>query len=674
MVLGYKEFIENNLSQESVSVNYNFYNQRTQPLVYLKSKQEVLNEELWDMSVGDWIHTGVDVLSVVGDFVIPGSGTYIDIAHGLAYFVEMEYTKNERDKPMLLLSGIMTLIFAFPLFNPLQLTFKTISKPFLKIFGKVASTAGEKGVKEAAQALAKQPKILQFVTKLKGGFDSLISFFTKEADSVAKSGAKKPGWFTKFTSYLKKKFGQDLPNWLKNIPQWFSNKTKVIKEALEKLFKASDQAAGKGALSAGKTSVKTIIKNIAKWGLKKIQAALGILKSFFLKSSKEYQERVGKKMLNQLNKAANKSLSEGMTLGGNRLLLSAGKKYGTCIVKGTTKEGTKMFAKLTQKFSSKFDDMLSQGLIRPVGKNGKLLRGAALDSYKKRWVKNMSKSSSIVRVSFSKFSTNLMNGLSRLWGRKIPLISKFLIRGFWLGNEPGSEDAPDEVGADEASGGEVLTAEEATMLEQSLQSDPEVFPDDLIERFNQEQQKEMLGEVDQSVSLSDIEMDESEQQDTYPSTIYRCLWDSFKELGIADEVPEQPNWIVPTKEIVEFQKNNGLEPNGYITRSTIKSLKDKVGNEDLKTFLSEYLLTYEEEEQAQQENDQDNQKDSQNKGQSQTSQGSQSKENNRQETREERREKREERREERRERREEKTQKVAENYSVIIKKFSEFSY
>jgi len=59
-------------------------------------------------------------------------------------------------------------------------------------------------------------------------------------------------------------------------------------------------------------------------------------------------------------------------------------------------------------------------------------------------------------------------------------------------NNNNAETSIEEVGADEASGGDVLTAEEASYLEQSLQPDPEEFPEDLLERFNQQEQQETV--------------------------------------------------------------------------------------------------------------------------------------------------------------------------------------
>ena len=660
MIKNFQDFVNENVSSGSISINYDTYLDRVRPLEYLNSKEYVINEELWDMSFGDWVHLGVDIGSMVSDFFVPGAGTVIDIVHGLAYFVEANITDKEKDKPMLYLSGLLTLMFAFPGFNPLQLGFKLITKPFSKIFAFVSGKAGAKGVTQAAEALSKSPKVAEFVGKLEPGFSGLKAFFAKESADIAQGAAKKPGWFSKFTGWLKKKFGKIMPDWLKNAPKWISDQFNVLIESLENLFKALKQSKlGKAVSKVASTKVGKILGNILKLGAKGIKKLSDIIAKFFIKGSPQFKARIGKKMISQLTEMAAKKGGKGYAKVGENILIGAGKKNATLIVKGTTKEGTKIFSRLTSKFTKMADDMMAEGTLKFVSpKTGKKLTGAALQKSKARWVKNMAKSNTIRHVPYDKISTGvvsstskLMSGFTSLKSKSLPVLFKWLLAGFWINNEVGSEDAPDEVGADQASGGEVLTEQQAIELEQSLAAENEAFPDDLWQKFNEDEQQELLGQVNQ-IDVNELtNLDEDEQdEEQFPKNINQCLWASFKDIGMIGDIPEKSYYLTPTDQLYRFQNQNGIKATGEITKASLEILKKDVSDPNLTSYLKSFLLTYE-----QQEEEQSSESDEQS-GENKKSQDEKDPVAGKDYTPKKKKE------------------KVQESHQFIIKKFSDFSY
>jgi len=653
MIKNFQDFVNENVSSGSISINYDTYLDRVRPLEYLNSKEYVINEELWDMSFGDWVHLGVDIGSMVSDFFVPGAGTVIDIVHGLSYFVEANITNKEKDKPMLYLSGLLTLMFAFPGFNPLQAAFKLITKPFSKIFGFVSGKAGAKGVTQAAEELAKSPKITKFVENLEGGFSGLKTFFEKETKELAEGAAKKEGWFSTFTNWLKNKFGKIMPDWLKNTKKWITDQFNVVIKSLENLFTAlKESKLGKAVSKVASGKVGKIVGNIFKLGAKGIKMISDIIAKYFIKGSKQFQARIGKKMMSQFTEMA---AGKGYAKVGENLLIGAGKKNAVLIVKGSTKEGTKMFSRLTSKFTKMADDMIAEGSLKFVGRNGKKLTGSAFEKSKARWIKNMAKSNTIRYVPYDKLSTSvvsstskLMSGLTSVNRKKFPVLFKWLLAGFWINNEVGSEDAPDEVGADQASGGEMLTEQEAIQLEQSLAAENETFPDSAWQQFNEEEQQELLGQVNQ-IDVNELtNLDEDEQdEEQFPKNINQCLWASFKDIGVIGDIPEKSYYLTPTKELYEFQDQNGIKATGEITKASLEILKDRVSNPDLTSYLKNFLLTYEqpEEEQSSESDDQSSENDPV-AGKDYTPE----------------------------KKKENEKEKVQESHQFIIKKFSDFSY
>jgi hypothetical protein len=92
------------------------------------------SDDGWSMS--DIIHTGVDLISMGADFIVPGSGTMIDVVHALSYVVEAQFESDTKKRDTLYLMGAITGMFAL-IPGALQ-SVAPILKRFVKSGGKMA--------------------------------------------------------------------------------------------------------------------------------------------------------------------------------------------------------------------------------------------------------------------------------------------------------------------------------------------------------------------------------------------------------------------------------------------------------------------------------------------------------------------------------------------------------
>jgi hypothetical protein len=159
---------------------------------------------------GDWsfrniAHTIADVGGIVGDYIYPGAGATIDIVHGLSYFIEAGFTKDETTRDECIILGFLTLVFAFPNFNPLQGTFALIKSPFRFVYKYLSKWRKTTNVlerealeKEIAKILKGSKKLNNFVELLKDNLKGIESFFSKEF-----SQPQEKGWWKKLLDWLK---------------------------------------------------------------------------------------------------------------------------------------------------------------------------------------------------------------------------------------------------------------------------------------------------------------------------------------------------------------------------------------------------------------------------------------------------------------------------------------
>ncbi len=204
-----------------------------------------------DWSISDILHTGVDLISMGADFIVPGSGMAIDIVHALSYMVEAQFSSGE-EQDTLYLMGVITGMFAL-IPGALQAV-APILKRFVKTGGKMAlknipflKTAWEIISKNLSSFLSKLPgmvddavnssigkKILggnvdkiasaikNFSTRIKGILDKLKG----NTDDVIKAGKEK---IKKGKEAIKKKVIDPIIG-KKNLKNWESilEKGKVV--------------------------------------------------------------------------------------------------------------------------------------------------------------------------------------------------------------------------------------------------------------------------------------------------------------------------------------------------------------------------------------------------------------------------------------------------------------
>ena len=122
-----------------------------------------------DWSISDILHTGVDLISMGADFIVPGSGMAIDIVHALSYMVEAQFSSGE-EQDTLYLMGVITGMFAL-IPGALQAV-APILKRFVKTGGKMA-LKNIPFLKTAWEIISKN--LSSFLSKLPGMVDDAVN-------------------------------------------------------------------------------------------------------------------------------------------------------------------------------------------------------------------------------------------------------------------------------------------------------------------------------------------------------------------------------------------------------------------------------------------------------------------------------------------------------------------
>jgi len=197
--------------------------------------QEVPINESWSLS--DILHAGADVLSAGVDFVIPGSGSVIDMLNAASYFIEAQFKPDGEEKDSLYLMGLITLAFVV-LPGPLQ----AVSVP-LKRFLKG-------GVAKASPAIMKALNVL---------------------------GKYVPEILKKFPEYIKKAFNTSLGK--KALGKSKDKIVSSFKSASDRLIKLFNKMTGRPDKII-KKGVQSSAKNVLSKGL------IGRMRTFFTKTPK----------------------------------------------------------------------------------------------------------------------------------------------------------------------------------------------------------------------------------------------------------------------------------------------------------------------------------------------------------------------------------------------------
>ena len=125
------------------------------------------SDDGWSLS--DIIHTGVDLVSMGADFIVPGSGAIIDIVHSLSYIVEAQFSSGEEKDTLYLMAAITGMFAILP--GALQAV-APILKRFVKTGGKVAMKKLPL-LKTAWDFISKN--LSSFLSKLPGWVDKAVN-------------------------------------------------------------------------------------------------------------------------------------------------------------------------------------------------------------------------------------------------------------------------------------------------------------------------------------------------------------------------------------------------------------------------------------------------------------------------------------------------------------------
>ena len=181
------------------------------------------------------LHLVLDIIGVVGDFIVPGVGAVADIINAIIYFI--------RGKWML---GVISLIagLLFGAGDALKLL-----KGSAGVAEKVMMKTAEKGTKEGAEALAKVS------TKEQGGVIKLLRYIAKNISGVIGKAiemlgkfiegfvAKMVGWIPLIGKPLKgffEKIGQFFGRFAEKMTNFSKGFSKVESEALQLAAKEAD--------------------------------------------------------------------------------------------------------------------------------------------------------------------------------------------------------------------------------------------------------------------------------------------------------------------------------------------------------------------------------------------------------------------------------------------------
>lgn len=171
---------------------------------------EVLNE-----NVSDTLHFITDFVAIGSDLVAPGSGAVVDIVNSISYFIESQYLKEDVEKSIAIVAGLVTL-GSVALVGPLEELAIEAKVMLAKIRDGIVKTATPAAISIARSAAKKLVPLLTNITKISASIgDTIVNLVVKAADSrVGKWASSKFGGMDKFVAWIKDFFKVKVPKFL----------------------------------------------------------------------------------------------------------------------------------------------------------------------------------------------------------------------------------------------------------------------------------------------------------------------------------------------------------------------------------------------------------------------------------------------------------------------------
>lgn len=171
---------------------------------------EVLNENL-----SDTLHFITDLVAIGSDLVAPGSGAVVDIINAISYFIESQYLKEDVEKSITIVAGLVTL-GSVALMGPLEALSVEGKILLAKIREGVVKSATPAAISIARSAAKKLIPLLSNITKLSADIgDTIVNLVVKANNSkVGKWASSKFGGMDKFVAWIKDFFKMKVPKLL----------------------------------------------------------------------------------------------------------------------------------------------------------------------------------------------------------------------------------------------------------------------------------------------------------------------------------------------------------------------------------------------------------------------------------------------------------------------------
>jgi hypothetical protein len=550
-------------------------------------------------SEGDWsfrniAHTIADVGGIVGDYIYPGAGTTIDIVHGLSYFIEAGFTKDETTKDECIIFGFLTLVFAFPTFNPLQGTFALIKAPFrffYKSISKLGKTTGklEKEVleKEIAKILKGSKPLNNFVELLENNLKGIESFFSKEF-----SQPQKKGWWKKLLDWLKgTKIGKSATKFANEFIAGIKGLTDKILGPFKNWFSKKASSAGKkidGLKASSNIGKKLTGKALS---LLSPSSLSGLFKAFsdkLVNFSKSKKVKMFDDMMENLSKAqSGKGISKklnSVVLNNKKMLvvsLSKGSDEALVIVRGKAGPG-KVDKEILDYWRKQWKDN-----IKPTGKFTPKQR---LD-----WIKLQCDNSLIKKIDKSEFLQKWYKGFGDKvkefpgWQAMAGFV-KFHLNVYqgWGSEKTTDTDKDEDTTIDNTQTTPEQQTEETTLSPEETQEvadkwSASIGDDPHTEAYNNlnSDERDSLAETSSQISID---------SELIPPNfdINFVVWKILSQKYSLD-MPDNPKNKPFGKDLSKYQTDKNLSnTSGELDKSTVESLYNDTDESAFKSYLLAY--------------------------------------------------------------------------------------
>jgi hypothetical protein len=565
------------------------------------------------------LHTVADLGGIFGDFIFPGLGTGIDIFHAGVYFLQsylLDDSQPER-KEECFWFGLITLVFAVPFLNPLQLVFKPIGKGFVKLMS-LLGKGGPDAAKLAGKFMNGNKPLKKFVEKVSNNLDGV----EKELSQQIASGSSK-SWWSKFVNYLKKGVEKIpwLDNILKDIGGFFTRMKDLALAPFRKLANLKVIKAGTKVLKSGfkisakafKFLTKNTVGRLYNAFMKRIPGftkikKIGMFDEMFEKFIGKQNER-GFMFVGQSKGIFMRSGDDFVMFS----KLNKGSNTATVVMKGAPSSRA-MKGELRKFWGEKLEDFIKKN----PGQNWTPMA-------KGRWITNQVNGSTLKNIKkadfIGKFYKSAAQTLEKASISKFKVFAglyKFLM-GPIFDKEKGDGEPieAEEIGTEEAQQLETLSEEQAD----EMMSNIDMSGSDIIDGYQQawdnmtEEERSEMGQL-----VGDTQVP-SEDLTATTLNINTVIWQILAENDSSVQLPDDNSIMYSDYSwpLSEFKRRNGVENDSNLDESTIKLLISKTSTPEYSDYLTAYLNTLspepEEEEEDEEENTQASQEDEESKNQ-----------------------------------------------------------